>query len=38
VGIGAHHIGQRVRIRGVVFGPGDAVPFPVTRSFLIMVS
>lgn len=29
VGIGAHHVGQRVRVGGAAFGAGHAVPFPV---------
>ncbi len=31
VGVGAHHVGQHVRVTGVALGPGHAVPLPVPR-------
>lgn len=29
VGVGAHHVGQRVRISGVALGPRGAMPLPI---------
>jgi hypothetical protein len=29
VGVGAHHVSQRVRVAGIAFGPRGAVPLPV---------
>lgn len=32
VGVGAHHVSQRVRVPGVALGPRGGVPLPVARN------
>jgi hypothetical protein len=32
VGVGAHHVGEGVRVRGVALGPGHALPLAVTSN------